>query len=108
MIFSTTSNLEGYVIEEYLGVISEEAIIATNVVRDIMAGVRDFVGGRSKAYEEKIEDARRLAIEDMKSAANQLGANAIIGINFDFEAVGAKGSLLMCVGSGTAVRVTKK
>ncbi|MDF2607665.1 MAG: hypothetical protein K0S34_1861 [Bacillales bacterium] len=108
MLLSTTPNLEGYVIEEYLGVVSEEAIIATNVVRDIMAGVRDFVGGRSKAYEEKMENARQLAIEDLKAAANKMGANAIIGVNFDHEAVGAKGSLLMCVATGTAVKVSKK
>lgn len=105
MIMTTTSILQGYEIESYLGLVSSEAIMGANIVRDVLASVRDVIGGRSGAYEEKLAEAKEIATEEMKKKAEELGANAIIGIDYDFETLGQ--GMLMCVASGTAVRVTK-
>lgn len=105
MIVTTTSNVEGKRIVAYLGVVAGEAILGANIFRDLFAGLRDIVGGRSSAYERELERARSLAIEDMESKALALGANAIVGVDIDYEVVGSNGSMLMVSASGTAVRL---
>ena len=105
MLYATTNILEGYEIKEYLDVIAGEAIMGANVFRDITAGIRDIVGGRSGAYEDKLRQAKELAMEDMTVKAEELGANAIIGIDLDYETI--RGSMLMVSVSGTAVVVQK-
>lgn len=103
MIITTTSNIEGKQVKKYVGIVSGEAIMGTNIVRDVFASVRDIVGGRSGSYESKLREARDLAIEEMQAQALQIGANAIVAIDVDYETVGANGSMLMVVASGTAV-----
>lgn len=105
MILSTTNTLQGKEIEKYLGIVSGETILGANIVRDFLASVTDVIGGRSRAYESKLSEAREIAINEMVKRAEQLGANAVIGIKFDFEAVGQRDSMLMCIATGTAVRV---
>lgn len=90
---------------KYYGVVTGETIIGANVFRDFMAGVKDFFGGRSSAYEEVLQKAKDTALEEMARSAESLGANAVIGIDLDYETVGASGSMLMVVCSGTAVRI---
>lgn len=104
MIHTTTNNIEGRTIEQYLGVISAEVIIGANVLKDFMGGLRDFFGGRSGTYERVLEEARTSALNELTQKAQQLGANAVIGIDLDFETVGGSGSMLMVIASGTAVR----
>ena len=104
MIHSTTPTLEGKNISQYLGVVTGEAILGANIVKDFFAGIRDIVGGRSAAYEEELQKARIIAFEEMDEQAQELGANAILGIDLDYETVGA-GSMLMVTISGTAVVV---
>lgn len=101
MIFATTNMLQGYEIKEYLGVIAGEAIMGANVFRDFTAGIRDIVGGRSGSYEKELRRAKELAMEDMEAKAKALGANAVIGIDLDYETI--RGSMLMVSVSGTAV-----
>lgn len=101
MIYATTNMLEGYEIEEYLGVIAGEAIMGANVFRDFTAGIRDIVGGRSGSYEKELRRAKELAMEDLTARAKRLGANAVIGIDLDYETI--RGSMLMVSVSGTAV-----
>jgi uncharacterized protein YbjQ (UPF0145 family) len=105
MIFSTTNTLEGKPVKTYLGIVSAETIIGANLFKDLFAGIRDIVGGRSGTYERVIEEARNSALGEMQSKAEQLGANAIIGIDLDFETIGSGGSMLMVVVTGTAVVV---
>ena len=105
MILSTTSTLEGNPIKQYLGVVSAEAIIGANIFKDLFAGLRDIVGGRSGTYERVIEEARRDAMNELSQKAQQMGANAVIGIDLDFETVGSGGSMLMVIATGTAVRI---
>lgn len=105
MLITTTPNVEGKRIDSYLGVIAGEAILGANVFRDLFAGIRDIVGGRSSAYEKELERARTLAMEEMEAKAKALGANAIVGVDIDYEVVGAGGSMLMVSASGTAVRL---
>ena len=102
MIHSTTPTLEGDKVSRYLGVVTGEAILGANIVKDFFAGIRDIVGGRSAAYEEELQKARIIAFEEMDEKANDLGANAILGIDLDYETVGS-GSMLMVTVSGTAV-----
>ena len=104
MIHSTTPTLEGKTISQYLGVVTGEAILGANIVKDFFAGIRDIVGGRAAAYEEELQKARIIAFEEMDEQAQELGANAILGIDLDYETVGA-GSMLMVAISGTAVVV---
>lgn len=106
VLITTTPSVEGKRIEAYLGVVAGEAILGANVFRDIFAGLRDIVGGRSSAYERELENARVLAFEDMEAKARALGANAIVGVDIDYEVVGAGGSMLMVSASGTAVRLS--
>ena len=104
MIHSTTPTLEGKTISQYLGVVTGEAILGANIVKDFFAGITDIIGGRSAAYEKELQKARVIAFEEMDEQANVLGANAILGIDLDYETVGG-GSMLMVAISGTAVVV---
>ncbi len=106
MLLSTTSTLQGKNVEEYLGIVTAEVIIGANFIKDIMGGLRDFFGGRSATYEKVLQDARQNALSELMQRAQGLGANAIIGIDLDFETIGGGGSMLMVVASGTAVRIS--
>ncbi len=103
MILTTTPNIEGKKIERYLGVVCGEAIMGANVFRDVFAAITDIVGGRSGAYETKLAQAREIALDEMAAKAGQLGANAVIGIDIDYEVV--REGMLMVTASGTAVKV---
>jgi uncharacterized protein YbjQ (UPF0145 family) len=107
MILSTTNTIEGHPIGEYKGVVTGEAILGTNIFRDFFAGIRDIVGGRSGGYEKSLREARQIAIEEMKDEARRLGANAVIGIDLDYENItaGSNSSMLMVSATGTAVVV---
>jgi uncharacterized protein YbjQ (UPF0145 family) len=104
VIQTTTPGIEGRAITEYLGVVTGEAILGANIVRDLFAGVRDIVGGRSGAYEEELRKARQIAMSELAAEASSLGADAVVGIDLDYETVG-NGSMLMVTASGTAVRL---
>ena len=103
MILTTTPSIEGKSIREYRGVVTGEAILGANLVKDLFAGIRDLIGGRSAAYEQELAKARRIALEELEQAARDLGANAVVGIDLDYEVLGGKGSMLMVSVSGTAV-----
>lgn len=103
LILTTTPTIEGKKITQYYGLVSGEAIIGANLFRDIFAGIRDIVGGRSGSYEEVLREAKNNAINEMEENARRLGANAIVGIDLDYETVGTNGSMLMVTASGTAV-----
>lgn len=105
MITTTTHSIEGKSIEQYLGVISAEVIIGANVFKDILGGLRDFFGGRSGTYEKVMSEAKQNAINELIQKAQSVGANAIVGIDLDFETVGSGGSMMMVIASGTAVRI---
>ena len=105
MLMTTTPSVEGKRIVRYLGVVTGETIIVANVFRDFLAGVRDFFGGRSASYEAVLREAKDTALEEMARQAEALGANAVVGIDLDYETVGGSGSMLMVTCSGTAVRV---
>jgi uncharacterized protein YbjQ (UPF0145 family) len=105
MITTTTHNIEGRPVQQYLGVISSESIIGANIFKDLFAGVRDIVGGRSGTYERVIEEARNNAMAELVQKAQTLGANAVIGIDLDFETVGSGATMLMVIATGTAVRI---
>jgi uncharacterized protein YbjQ (UPF0145 family) len=105
MIVVTTNNLEGKRIVEYKGIVAGEAILGANLFRDLFASIRDIVGGRSGAYERVLNDARQTAIAEMTDKAEKLGANAVIGVDIDYETVGTNGSMLMVTAAGTAVLV---
>ena len=104
MIMTTTPTIEGRGVNEYLGVVTGEAILGANIFKDLFAGIRDIVGGRSGAYEQELNRARAIAMQEMQEAADRLGADAVIGIDLDYETVG-QGSMLMVTASGTAVRL---
>lgn len=105
MIESTTPSIEGKTITAYYGVVTGEAILGANIFKDIFASIRDIVGGRSAAYEEELQKARAIAFEEMNQQAAERGANAIVGIDIDYETVGSQGGMLMVSVSGTAVKV---
>ena len=105
MLLTTTPTVEGRRIVTYYGVVTGETIIGANVMRDFLAGIRDFFGGRSSAYEEVLREAKNTALEEMSREAQRLGANAVVGIDLDYETVGGSGSMLMVTCSGTAVRI---
>lgn len=105
MILSTTPTFEGKRITSYLGVVTGETIIGANILRDIFAGIRDIVGGRAASYEEVLREAREASLKEMGECAAQRGANAVVGIDLDYETVGNGGSMLMVTASGTAVIV---
>ncbi len=103
MIITTTNNIEGSVIKQYKGLVTGEVIIGANIFKDFFAGIRDIIGGRSNSYEGVLAEARENAILEMTRNAQNIGANAIIGVDLDYETVGAKGSMIMVNVSGTAV-----
>ena len=105
MLMTTTPTVEGRPIREYHGIVTGEAIVGANIFRDFFAGIRDIVGGRSAAYEKELNRAREIAFEEMQAKAAQLGANAIVGVDLDYEVVGQGGSMLMVSASGTAVKI---
>lgn len=105
MITTTTNNIEGKPVQQYLGVISAESIIGANILKDLFASIRDIVGGRSETYEKVIKEARNNAMTELVQKAQSMGANAVIGIDLDFETVGGSGSMLMVIATGTAVRI---
>ena len=103
MIFTTTPTIEGRPIKEYKGIVTGETIIGANFIKDFLAGIRDFIGGRSEAYEKVLREGKETSIQEMMQRAEALGANAIVGIDLDYETVGQGGSMLMVTCSGTAV-----
>ena len=103
MILTTTPQIEGKTIREYKGVVTGETIIGANFFKDFLAGIRDIVGGRSGSYEKVLREAKDTSLEEMQERAKKLGANAIVGIDIDYETVGQGGSMLMVATSGTAV-----
>ena len=103
MLVTTTPIIEGKRIIHYYGIVSGETIIGANVFRDFLAGIRDFVGGSSGAYEEVLRQAKETAIKEMEEQAARLGANAVIGVDLDYETVWGSGSMLMVTATGTAV-----
>ena len=103
MLVTTTHDVDGHVIKEYRGLVMGEAIIGANIFRDLLAGIRDIVGGRSGAYENALREARETAIAEMETEARGLSADAVIGVDVDYETVGNNGSMLMVSVSGTAV-----
>lgn len=105
MLVTTTPIIEGKRIIRYYGIVSGETIIGANVFRDFLAGIRDFVGGRSRTYEEVLRQAKDTAIREMEEQAARLGANAVIGVDLDYETVGGSGSMLMVTATGTAVTI---
>jgi uncharacterized protein YbjQ (UPF0145 family) len=105
MIITTTANIEGRKITAYHGVCTGEAILGANIIRDLFAGVRDIVGGRSGSYEKVIRGGKDAALEDMTAQAQEMGGNAIVGVDLDYEVLGEKGSMLMVVASGTSVTI---
>ena len=107
MIITTTNNVEGHPVEAYLGIVSGEAILGANMFKDLFAGIRDIVGGRSGAYEEELRRAKTIALQEMQHNAQVLGANAILAVDLDYETVGSQGSMLMVTASGTAVVLEK-
>ncbi len=103
MLISTTTVLEGKPVSRYLGVVTGEAIIGANIFRDMFATVRDIVGGRSATYEKALAEAREVALTEMQQRAQELGANAVIGVDLDYEVLGQANGMLMVSCSGTAV-----
>jgi len=105
MIITTTPTIEGKPIREYFGIVTGEAIMGANMFKDLFAGIRDIVGGRAGIYEKELRKARDVAIEEVETTARNLGANAVIGVDIDYEVLGEKNGMLMVSVSGTAVRI---
>ena len=105
IVVTTTHTIEGRPIQEYLGIVTGEVIVGANLFRDLFAGIRDIVGGRSGSYERILADARKQAIEEVQAECASLGGNAVVGVDLDYEVIGANGSMLMVSASGTAVKV---
>ena len=107
MIISTTDSIEGNQITEYLGIVSGDAVMGTNIFRDMFAGIRDIVGGRSGSYEKELRKAKAAALEAPQEEAAELGADAVIGVDLDYEVIGGdKNTMLMVSANGTAVKVS--
>ncbi len=104
MLLTTTNTIEGKQITQYYGIVSGETIIGANMFKDFFAGIRNIVGGRAGSYESVLREAKEIAMREMSDQAKSLGANAVIGIDLDYETVGANGSMLMVTAAGTAVR----
>ena len=104
MLLTTTNTIEGKQIVQYYGIVTGETIIGANLFKDFFAGIRDIVGGRAGSYESVLREAKDTALQELRERAMQLGANAVIGIDLDYETVGANGSMLMVPAAGTAVR----
>lgn len=108
MLITTTSHLEGKQIKQYIGLVSGEAILGANIFKDFFAGIRDIVGGRSAAYEEELKKAKSIALQEMAEEAKQMGANAVIAVDLDYESLNTSGGggMLMVTASGTAVVIS--
>ncbi len=104
MILTTTNTLETHKVKDYLGIVTGETIIGANIFKDFFAGIRDIVGGRASSYEKVLREAKNIALKEMEEEAFRLGANAVIGIDLDYETVGPKGGMLMVTASGTAIK----
>ena len=104
MLLTTTPNIQGREITQYFGIVSGETLIGANLFKDFFAGIRDIVGGRASSYESVLREAKESALQEMSDQAARMGANAVIGIDLDYETVGANGSMLMVTAAGTAVR----
>jgi len=105
MILTTTPTVEGRPIRQYLGIVTGEAILGTNVIRDFFAGIRDIVGGRSASYEKELRKGRDIALKEIEEEARRVGADAVVAIDLDYETVGQGGTMLMVTISGTAVKL---
>jgi uncharacterized protein YbjQ (UPF0145 family) len=105
MIVTTTPSVEGTPVDEYLGIVMGEAIVGANIIKDLFAAVRDVVGGRAKAYEDALRSARQDALREMSGRAAEMGADAVIGVDIDYEVLGKAGSMLMVTCCGTAVKL---
>ena len=105
MILTTTPNIEGHTILTYKGLVTGETIIGANFVKDFFAGIRDVFGGRSGSYEKVLREAKDTALRELQERAEEMGANAVVGIDLDYEVMGSNGSMLMVTASGTAVVV---
>ena len=105
IIVTTTPSVEGRRIVRYAGIVTGEAILGANIFKDLFAGIRDIVGGRSATYERELRSAREIAVAELRQAALEAGANAVVGVDIDYETVGGSGSMLMVSVSGTAVVV---
>jgi uncharacterized protein YbjQ (UPF0145 family) len=103
MLMTTTPSVEGKTITSYRGIVAGEAILGANLFKDLFAGIRDLVGGRSGTYERELQKAREIALQELQDRARELGANAVVGIDLDYEVIGQNGSMLMVSASGTAV-----
>lgn len=104
MIVTTTNTLDTHEIKQYLGIVTGETIIGANLFKDIFAGIRDIVGGRSGSYEKVLREAKDIALKEMEDQAMRLGADAVIGVDLDYETVGSSGGMLMVTASGTAIK----
>jgi len=104
MTVTTTPGIDGRTIGSYLGIVTGEAIVGANIFQDLFANIRDIVGGRSAAYEQELARARTIALEELQAAAQQLGAEAVVGVDLDYEVLGANNGMLMVSVSGTAVK----
>jgi len=105
MIITTTPSIEGKQIKRYLGIVTGEAILGANLFKDLFASVRDLVGGRSATYEKELQRAREMALQELQERAQELGANAVVGVDLDYEVLGQNNGMLMVSASGTAVLV---
>ena len=105
MIITTTNTIEGRRIRQYMGLATGEAIMGANMFRDLMAGLTDLVGGRSGTYESKFADARETALQELQEEAQRKGANAVVGIDIDYQVLGANNGMLMVTATGTAVKI---
>ncbi len=106
MLVTTTANVEGHRITRYCGLVAGEAILGANLFKDLFAGIRDLVGGRSGTYERELQKARDIALEELIERAKELGANAVVGVDLDYEVMGERNGMLMVSASGTAVVIT--
>jgi uncharacterized protein YbjQ (UPF0145 family) len=105
MQVTTTPNIEGHRITKYLGIVTGEAILGANVFKDLFAGIRDIVGGRSATYEKELSRAREIALTELQARAQALGGNAVVGVDLDYEVLGPNNGMLMVSASGTAVLI---
>jgi uncharacterized protein YbjQ (UPF0145 family) len=105
MIITTTNTVEGRAITEYVGIVTGEAIIGANVFKDFFASITDIIGGRSGSYERSLKKAQTIALEELEKRADEMGADAVLGLDLDYEVLGDKASMLMVTVSGTAVRL---
>ena len=105
MILSTTNNIDGKPVKNYLGIVTGETIIGANIVKDVFASIRDIVGGRSGSYEKVLREAKDTALKEMTENAKRLNADAILGVDLDYETVGNRGGMLMVTASGTAINL---